>query len=126
MSMACLLRSYWGGVPEPNQRFFLGFPAVLPVPFHKQYRSCGRSRMSDPFSVAVEHIAYCIRQGMDPVDFFVSVRQPLPSRNPTWGEAIWTAARLHQDMLERNPRLADAVVYSPVYAQFRLPLKRVA
>lgn len=83
--------------------------------------------MIDPFAVAAEHVAWIIRQGISPADLFAAMKLPPPGREPpTWNDAIWPCARMQEDMLERQPRLADPVVYSPVYAQFRLPLKRVA
>lgn len=52
----------------------------------------------DPFEIAVEHCAWCIRQGMQPEHLFAAfTTEPIPVR-PSWGNAVWLIARLAGDM----------------------------
>ena len=58
----------------------------------------------DPFVIAAEHIAWCVREGLHPSDFFIAVGEPLPPQPPSWQQAIWLAARIASMASER---LAD-------------------
>lgn len=44
------------------------------------------------FGLAVEHVAWCIRERWTPFDLFAAIEQPAP-RNPTWNDAIWAVAK---------------------------------
>lgn len=49
---------------------------------------------TDPFEIAIEHIAWCISQGLGPRDFFNSISYPY-LRVATWQEAIWVCAEVY-------------------------------
>lgn len=59
--------------------------------------SPARFGKSDPFEVAVEHVAWCIRQRWTPDDVFLALGQRPPSAAPTWNDAIWVCARVVSD-----------------------------
>ena len=66
----------------------------------------------DPFELAVEHVAWCLAQGMHPADVFAAIGAPLPA-NPTWQKATWALALAGEGF----PRFTDderVTIYPPL------------
>lgn len=75
----------------------------------------------DPFEIAVEHVAWCIRQGMHARDVLAALGEPAPDR-VTWNDVIWTIAAL----AGRNKALGSTDDRVTVWPPFRAPAARRA
>ena len=70
----------------------------------------------DPFAIAAEHIAYCLRRGDKPADVFAALGEACPAE-PSWNAAIWAVAWLADDV--RGLGRTDDVL--TIYPPFRAP-----
>ena len=51
--------------------------------------------IDEALAVAVEHVAWCLLQGQEPIDVFCALDLPPPHMPPRWNDAIWALAAAH-------------------------------
>lgn len=73
----------------------------------------------DPFLIATEHVAWCIRQGICLAQLHVALGRRAGPPFETWNDAIWTLARVYSDLDWRSG--ADLIAASTQAAKPEVP-----
>lgn len=81
-----------------------------------------RSR-PDPFAIAAEHVAWCLREGFSINDVLRAIGAGVVG-NETWNDVIWAIAKAQDEMDPRLVAAPIATVFLPFRKRDPVPLPR--